>query len=165
VEEQVREVERVGIAAVALGLCTAGGGLTGVLPPVVARLPRPGHHRGHQHHQRHRPPRRDERRREPAQRLGHEHEPVAGTVADRGHDHLRVGVEVGRVVVAGQVDGHDLVAARRQSGNDEMPVPGVGAGAGDQHERGHGHTTISGGTVHRRMQRRRRPLSRWWGRK
>jgi len=59
------------------------------------------------------------------------------SVAHRLDHRVRVLPEPGGVVVAGQVDGDDIVAERPKPRSDAVPVPGVGAGAVDQYVGSH----------------------------
>jgi hypothetical protein len=80
----------------------------------------------------------DERRREPAGRLGDDDQ--VGSTVD-GMDHgIRVLGESRRIVVARKIRGDDVVASSAQLGLDEVPVPPDVAGAVDQDVRRHAHT-------------------------
>ena len=107
----------------------------GVGPPVARRLARPRHHRGDQDHQVDGHPFAHERRGESAERLRTTtrsvRSPIASTTVSA------YSAKPGGVVVAREVDSHDVVAAASQLGNDQVPVPRVGAGAVNQHVRSH----------------------------
>ena len=60
---------------------------------------------------------------------------VAGFVGDR----VRVGPQARAGSAAGQVRGDHLVACGAQPLGDEMPVPGLAAGAGNEYVGGHGN--------------------------
>jgi len=135
VEEQLLLVPRV-LASVTFGSCTLGLLGAGVRPPVAGRLAGRGRHRRDEDHQLDGQACADQRRSEPAHRLRDEHD--AASRADRGDDGVRVLRQAGRVVVARQVDGDDVMMGGAEEGHDAVPVPRVRTGAWDQHERGHG---------------------------
>ena len=114
----------------------SGAGVAGVRPPLAGRLARRGHHRLQQDEQVDRDALADQRRGEPAERVRDEHDPLA--VADRLRDRVRVLRQAGGVVLGGQVDGDEVVAAGAQLAREQVPVPGVAAGAGDRDEGAHG---------------------------
>ena len=122
--EDDRRVERI------------GEHVAGVGPPLPGGLARTGDHGGHQHQQRDRHTAAHQRCREPGQGLGDQDHLPPGP--DNPDDRVRVILQVGVVVVAGQVDGHHVVAELRKLGDDQVPVPGVRTGAVDQNVGGHG---------------------------
>jgi hypothetical protein len=97
--------------------------------------PGPWDHGRHQDHQVDRGPRRNEGGGEPRQGLSDDHDLAPAT--DGIDDDVRVLGEPGRVVVAGQVRGHHVVAEGLQLGPNEVPVPRAGSCPMDQRVRSH----------------------------
>ena len=83
------------------------------------------------------------------------HDDQVAAVADCVHDRVGVLRPAGRLVVARQVDGHQVVAAFTQFGGDQVPVPGAPSAAVDEDERRHLATVADVGAI-----RRKRSISR-----
>ena len=103
-------------------------------PPASRRR---GDHRSHQHEQDDRHLGGNHRRRVGAHRLGDDDERRIGRIGQGREQRRGIGLEPGIVVVDREVHGHDLVSGGGQARCHQMPVPGVRAGTGDEHERGH----------------------------
>ena len=113
------------------GIERVGEHVAGVGPPFSRRLTRSGHHRVDEDEERDWQSFAHQRGGETGQRLCDEDQ--LGSAPDSPDHRVCVVPQTGRVVFAGQVNCHDVVATRPKLGNDEMPVPLVGAGAVDQH--------------------------------
>ena len=100
-------------------------------PPLARRLARAGHHRGNEHDQSDVEAIAYERCRESAQRLRHEHHVV--TIADLGDHDVGVLLEAGRIVVARQVDGNDVVTRLRSRGSTRCQYQASEPAAGSGH--------------------------------
>jgi hypothetical protein len=92
-------------------------------------------HRGDEHEQVDGSARADDRRAEPGQRLGDEHE--VPTAVDGSDDGVDVGIESGGVVGGRQLHRDDAVTAPAQLRLDAVPVPRLAAGARNEPERRH----------------------------
>ena len=153
VEERRHHVEvGVRITPFCLVLLPLRPSLTGVHPPRAGRLARRRDHRRHEDQQPHIDPVAQHGGRERGHRLRHDDQLVA--IADRVDGRVRVLAEPGRVVAGRQVRGDDFMALGAQPRGDQVPVPRVSAGAGQEHvrrrcDRAHADKTPASGTTHR----------------
>ena len=101
-----------------------------VRPPVVAGLAGERDHRVEEHEQVDGQPLADERRGEAGERLRDEHD--VASVADRRHDRIGVLVPARAVIARWKRDRDRDLARRLELAHDEVPLPAVTTGAGDQ---------------------------------
>jgi hypothetical protein len=148
VEEHRLRRPVVGVPAVLDRLRPERGVVARRVPPLATGLPGTGHHRRDQHQEVDRHAFAHQRRDQAAERLGHDDEVAAG--ADGVDDHVDVVPQPRGLVGDGQVHGDRGVPRGLEAGDDEVPVPAVGAGTVDQDEGGHVSETFGCPSTHRR---------------
>ncbi|MBO0730163.1 MAG: hypothetical protein J2P57_12960 [Acidimicrobiaceae bacterium] len=129
--QEVRLLVELATAPSRLIRLAPGGPGAGVIPPGPRGLARLGNHRVEQDDHAHRHAHHGGG--ESAERLRDQHD--VGTVANRLLDDARVFREAERRIVLGNVHTDRRVAPPLQFRRQQIPVRGVSARAGDQHER------------------------------
>ncbi|GAS90330.1 DNA transposase ESP4 [Mycolicibacterium brisbanense] len=88
------------------------------------------------HHMSHGPPVGDKRHRVSPHRMANEHHIVIAA-RERLTHHIRIGIETGRRVLAGQIHRDDCMAGLLKKWCHQLPTPGPEPGTMDQRERRH----------------------------